>query len=1633
MRRFGVREMIEALVSQLRDTGNRTPLTNAPVGNKRTRYLDFSGDSGAVFRSLVHQGRSLKLISASRRSRLLLESALEPAILHEKLTYLLRQSRTLVEEQGMNCLFLAIGFLRWFEKDKPEIPLWAPLLLVPVKLERNRPLGLFNLDPKGGDMEVNMSLRQRLEEDYGYLLPDFPEAEDWRPQQYYDFVEGAVCRLGGFEVDPNRMLLGFFSFAKMRMANDLEEWMESGDAESSLAGRLLQGRAIADSTRNAVFREDLDVRFPDPRQLGHILDADSSQTQIIAEAISGRNLVVQGPPGTGKSQTIANIIAASVRNRKTVLFVTEKKVALDTVYKRLKKCGLEHMCLELHSRNAYRKSFYRDLSETADLGKPSPFVASGFEEAVRLRDELNRTSGFLHAPDPQSGESLHGVMGKLSNLVESGCTSPGFRIEGIEQWTGVMMEENLKRLQDLADLTRRYGSERDHPWRGVSIRLNLVKRKDLPTWIERGRKALGVFLQAVNECHAILPCYPEAATVRELMELLPVLEKLDGRPQGMERWIRNDAFLAHGAEFLDLCEEIEETSRIRKNLEKAFHKEALRVSWAENQDWPRRTRRSPSSLIRAACHRIGEQIRKEFNVSIPRSWIHGMQRIRELPDRIRRRVFPGKDPGAGHCGGCPEDRSHQDGFTEYWIEVRRCMRLHGRSILRFLREDYRWARKQFKSSLNGPRPSWESCLGILDELVDFGRKRSLVEVRSDMGKAFFGSGWADREAEIESLVPNVEWLRSMMDWGFDAGEICTLLKCIPDDLDLRPVIQRIGKSMDDWKREWDFLKESLQLRGSRLATTRHQWENAGLKFQHHRMTLWKEQCDRLDEWYALRQAGDQVSRAGLRIFRHRLAHGSLEPDQAVTILSYLYYTAVWDRLERGNSALEDIAKTDRHRIAEAYRDMDTRLMSLTANEIAQRHYQGVQELGHSGEAGVLRAEFSKRIRHTRIRKLLASAGSAVQRLKPVFLMSPLSVSQFLQLNGLRFDLLVIDEASQVTLAEGIGSMLRAEQFVIVGDKRQMPPTTFFDRHVGSVEDPDDEGESLEDLQAGQIGDMESIITFCESRGFDRGMLEWHYRSQHPSLIEFSNLQFYNNQLVFPPHPETSPRNLGVSFQFVEGVYSRGGKRSNREEADAIVRHVREHARTRPSLSLGVVALSHAQQEEIANAFDRALERDRELEAFCNEDKEVPFFIKNLENVQGDERDVILISVGHARDKKGNFSQHFGPINQDGGQRRLNVLFTRARFGCRVFASIRHGDIRTDACRYEGPRVLKDFLEFAESGVPSSGREPETGAGDDFEHAIASVLDRQGYRSTFHLGTSSFRIDLAIRHPDESDRYLMAIECDGARYHSSIWARERERLRQDVLESKGWCIHRIWIPDWFYRHESECKRLLAALEQARKTDRRIHPQGDGSKPSDGRAVIKRDAPPESRDSNPAYTETRFGVPVPRQDILITGRQALLNLVLEVVKEEGPVHLRVIAQRICDFCGRNVAAKFLEVLEEVADLGLKKGSIACLKEDEGEFFVAASADRIGHVRDRSAVEDVQVKAPRHLPASEIRFGILRLVRKSVRIRNGDCIREICRQLGFQRTGARLNARIQECIDGLVKERRLVRSGDDLMSGE
>ena len=683
---------------------------------------------------------------------------------------------------------------------------------------------------------------------------------------------------------------------------------------------------------------------------------------------------------------------------------------------------------------------------------------------------------------------------------------------------------------------------------------------------------------------------------------------------------------------------------------------------------------------------------------------------------------------------------------------------------------------------------------------------------------------------------------------------------------------------------------------------------------------------RLHEWVQFVEIERAVRNAGVEASLAEVLRGDVQMAEAADAFRARFLARWLDDLYERVSPLRRFAVDTHERLIQKFKDLDRRSIDVTPERT--RHQLRLnftfatvpRDAPESSEMGTLLREANKKRRHLPLRKLFAAMPTLLPRLKPCLMMSPLAVSTYLQSPDLQFDLVIFDEASQVRPHDSIGAIYRGRQLVIAGDQKQLPPTSFFERSVDDAEA--DEGDD-QDL----LGDYESVLDKCCSLGLTRRRLRWHYRSRRECLIAFANRFTYENDLVTFPSPTDTQGSRAVEFIYVaDGRWATGGG-VNVVEARRVAEFVIDHARRQPGKSLGVIAFSQRQQMRILEELEALRQAEPELEEFFREGGHEPFFVKNLENVQGDERDAIVLSIGYGPDENGKVAMRFGPLNRQGGERRLNVAVTRAREAMAVISSLRATDLDLNRTGAKGVGLLRAYLDYAENG-PEALRSAISQVGEHdfdspFEREVAEELERHGLTVHRQIGCSGYRIDLAVVDPKSPGRYLLGVECDGASYHAPATARDRDRLRQEVLEGLGWRLCRIWSTDWLRDRDRQVERVKEAL--ARSTA----------------AAIKADPPSRAQAKATAAARTATPVTVHAAssalpeyaDIDAVPRLRLLTLIQETLRSYGATHPDDLVRAVGRQLGfKRTGTRIKERIDAAIAHLLKTGMVLQLKDDD-----------------------------------------------------------------------------------------------------
>ena len=893
------------------------------------------------------------------------------------------------------------------------------------------------------------------------------------------------------------------------------------------------------------------------------------------------------------------------------------------------------------------------------------------------------------------------------------------------------------------------------------------------------------------------------------------------------------------------------------------------------------------------------------------------------------------------------------------------------------------------------------------------RKRKLVQEEPLLQRTL-QAGWDGENTPFLQIKQTVSWLLKVNKTGLFNAKDClenALIGVPKPDEALSAILVAVGMLRESAEKPIARLELDLDLANLNPAI-----DNTDLLELRAAFADMTADLSRYHEWVDLAQSMQTVEHLGAGVVLNAVLEDLLPPSRAVEEFSYACAEARWNAARAARPELNALPQINRHDLVTLFGELERDRIETAKTLILSRHFEQMPR-GTMGEMGVIRGEIGRKRGHKPIRWVMKNAGSMVQRIKPVMLMSPISVAQFLPSDTVMFDLLVIDEASQIRPEDALGVIARARQIVVVGDQKQLPPTSFFDRLIDDVEENDEDEEAA--LVGASAADMESILSLCEARGLRQRMLEWHYRSRDPSLIQMSNAEFYGDGLVLPPSPLQLDDDYGLKFRRVPGAYARGGtgigrQGTNRIEAEEVAKAVAEHARSWPDLSLGVVTFSKTQADMMTEVLELHRRRDSILDAFLREGKSEDVFVKNIENVQGDERDVIMISVGYGPlEPNGRLaSMSFGPINSEGGERRLNVLFSRARVRCEVFASFDPGDIDPSRSTREGTRVLKRFLDFAKTGVMETQKITGHSADSPFEEDVARVIQSLGYLADPQVGTAGFRIDIGVRHPERPGQYLVAVECDGAAYHSALWARERDRLRQGILENLGWKFHRIWSTDWFRNKAHEVEKLKETLDAARRSSY------DGIHVRGANYGIKAPAKHEEEDAVPvvleiehlrikasAYVKASFSIKSslqPHEAPL----HLLAELITKIVEVEGPIHEDEVARRVTAAFGLSRTGKRIVEATDQAVRSVTGSGRNLVK--KGPFVCTLEQFNSSPVRDRSEETGAFLKAE-YLSEMEISAAAEKISAESGDMAPEEMTKAVAHLLGYQRVGPDLSSRI------------------------
>ena len=1452
--------------------------------------------------------------------------------LGKALTHLYRSSRTSIEENGANTLYLALGLLKWYETPSSERPRYAPIVLLPVEIIRKSAAKGYVIRSREEETMMNITLLEMLRQNFGISVPGLdplPTDESGvNVKLIYSIIRHCIKNQRKWDVE-EQAILGIFSFNKFIMWNDIHNNAPKL-TQNKIVSSLINGKIEWDA-----ITEEVDAAYMDrqlsPADIVLPIIADSSQLEAIYEAVHDKTFILHGPPGTGKSQTITNIIANALYKGKRVLFVAEKMAALSVVQNRLAAIGLAPFCLEIHSNKTKKSTVISQLKETTEIIRRTPpeEFRKEAERLLKLRTKLNKYIEALHKEYPFGLSLYDAIIHYQSTDVDPCFDIPSSYLDNLDKDRFSHWEDAIESLVSTANAC---GHPHLHPLTGISIREYSSAIK------EEASQTLATFIGLLTAIQSKLPVFSA------------LLEDTDIHPT------RKD---------FDII-----TAIIRKILE-----------------IPELT---PELLTTPLLNETLEEYRKVTK--------HGRKR-----DEIKAEI--------------------ENGFTKEVLKINA-----GPMLAEWNRVSAQWflpryfGQRKIKKAI---RPyalqpvEPETVQPLLHQVIRYQEELDFTDRYTAKLPSLFGRFGRDEEWDIiDQIIHEVSSLHSLLlSYSKDVAKTSRIKQNLA--LQLTEGIRTFRDIHSHSLNELYQLVDTLTATEQRLSTTlgitvetlyTNSADWIGIALQ--QAATWKENLDKLKDWYQWLQSYNKLNELGIGFIAEEYKEKNIPTDLLTSSFCKSFYQAVIHYIIAKEPTLELFNGKIFNDIIAKYKQVSANFEDITKKELFARLASNIPSFTHeaiqSSEVGILQKNIRNNARGISIRKLFDQIPTLLSRMCPCMLMSPISVAQYIDTDADKFDLIVFDEASQMPTYEAVGAIARGKNVVIVGDPKQMPPTSFF-----SVNTIDEDNIEMEDL--------ESILDDCLALSIPSKYLLWHYRSKHESLIAFSNSEYYDNKLMTFPSPDNIESK--VRMVAVDGYYDKGKSRQNQAEAQAVVDEIARRLRSEElrKKSVGVVTFSVVQQALIEDLLSDLFIFHPELETFALECEE-PLFIKNLENVQGDERDVILFSVGYGPDAEGRVSMNFGPLNRAGGERRLNVAVSRARYEMIIFSTLRSDMIDLNRTSSIGVAGLKRFLEYAEKGTKrilntSTSIQPSEEE-TSIEKIIADKLRSLGYTVHTDIGCSGYKIDIGIVDTQNPSNYQLGIICDGKNYRRTKTVRDREIVQNNVLKALGWNICRIWTMDWWEKPDEVIASIQTAIVQGMKAPKPVVVQEKQEKEEE--RVQEKPMQLKSAYTSPSpifvqnYNSTKVSSYHYASDDIFAAenKPILIAQIRKIVENEAPISKALLGKKILSEWGiSRLGPRIDAYLETIFDtLHLYRiehdGLVFCWK-DEAQY---RSYTEYRPDSDRDAAD---------LPPEETANAIRQILTDSISLPLPDLIKACAQIFGFARMGSNIEASMLRGIQEAVKK--------------
>ena len=1524
---------------------NRQTLTLSPSNSSQATSVI---DNGLLDeRGQVKADRNSSAALAELLSKKILLTNFQEEVHKNNLRKMASTAKTFMEETGANGLYLALGSLNWTPKNskKEVVSVRSPLILLPVNLtSKNRGREFYLSIDEGSQVVPNFSLAEKLYRDEGVNLDKLVNlVEDESGVDIdgtFEYIRKtlAAAGLNDFRVDETA-ILGIFNFSTYRLWRDLlDNWKTF--KENALVNHFIE-------TPNQDFKdpstEPIDGNL-DQLVSNLPISSDASQARAISLAMAGRTFILQGPPGTGKSQTITNLLARALSEGKRVLFVAQKKDALDVVKKRLDDAGLGAFSLDLHDKAMTPKAVKEQLVNVIDIAIAADQV--GFETAKGEYEgaltPLQKYRNRLHEVG-RLGESIYSALDK--KLAVQGTATMPVTGEFIAESKSESKDVLLSSSKALAEMGPQTGIASTNPW-SLAARTVDFNESELAQ-VKSLSRSMRTSLEVIQSNPAAQTFLHKISSPNELT-LTKVLTYEEAKTIATVDFTSPAFIDAHR-------NALQSVTNLKASIEKIGF-DVTRLDSLDVNQWITKAQEADTSFVLLKGMKQGGVLKKLTGIlgssitSDKTQLVAALESLRALAARKKQ-----AEVDLAQIPGIRFDVT-QNLYTNESID----------GIL--------------------------SMLSRAKDLTDFLSSRSIES------STLAGLLAEPSNASISSLVK----------LGEDSGALYNLLACDQSSVDM-------------WKGTSNF--------GEKFAQSVPQWA----------VDTSEHSFAQLTRWVTLIAQAQPFTDSGLHEARTLILSGKINYIDAPNAFLNGYYEALGKTLvvERGFNTFEAMTINNHIKnLGDSHNEIRDRLPRITgAVLLARRGFDSSMKVGAIGD---LVAALKQPKNRTPIRTLLARNWGVVTKVTPCVLASPDSCVRFLDPDLPPFDLVVFDEASQIRVAHSIGAIGRAKAVIIVGDSKQMPPTS-----VAQVRT--DDGEDDDEIEEGLLGfDMESILDHCETARVPDIMLNWHYRSEDESLIAFSNKKYYDGKLNSFPSPSSDKSFKGLSFQYVEGGQffrpenrgeaGAGKEGTNPAEIDAILKYLAKRLKDPATQndSIGIVTFNKKQKEEIEKRLVESSDPDIQralTEGVGGED----IFVKNLESVQGSERDVILFSVAFSKNLKGDLPLNFGPLTISGGERRLNVAITRARKQVRIFCSFKPDQLVNRNSSSTGVSHLAQFLKMAnkEDEELSGVYVTHESHPDRMRKQILNALRDAGLNAVEEVGLSDFKVDIAIYDPKDSTKALLGILLDGPRWNSRETVSDRDCLSVTLLRDRmGWpAIERIWLASWLRNPGDEVQRIKDAYNKVLTTP--VVPKVKKEKKVNVEPIYTSLNPEEAGERENLIDRLLLEVEEwsPMSPVLIGDKnhldylhdsrvkEAVQKIAVQLTAAEGPVS----ADRLAKFIGAcfgfdRVVANRISAINSITFPGQQR-------DDEG--FLFPSGETYFTFKEWRRGNEFSLRHIQDISLSEISNAMRDICRVAQGVRPEQLNKEVSRLFGVVKVSAAINTRLDAALSFAIANGKLKHS--------